>query len=61
VLLGTIRADGWARISPCEAYLVDGDLMLGMMWRSRKALDLLRDPRLTIVTPQADRDLPTGT
>jgi hypothetical protein len=56
VLLGTLRPDGWPRISPCEAYVVDGDLMLGMMWRSKKALDLLRDPRLTIVTPQAERE-----
>ncbi len=55
-MLGTIRADGSPRISPCEAYIVDGDLMLGMMWQSRKALDLLRDPRLTVVTPQADKD-----
>ncbi len=56
MLLGTIRSDGFPRISPCEAYLVDGDLMLGMMWQSKKALDLLRDPRVTIVTPQADRE-----
>ncbi len=56
VLLGTVRPGGWPRISPCEAYVVDGDLMLGMMWRSKKALDLLRDPRLTIVTPQAERE-----
>lgn len=55
-MLGTIRADGSPRISPCEAYIVDGDLMLGMMWQSKKALDLLRDPRLTMVTPQADKD-----
>jgi hypothetical protein len=56
VLLGTIRADGWPRISPCEAFVVDGDLMLGMMWRSKKALDLLRDGRITIATPQSDRE-----
>ena len=56
VLLGTIRADGWPRISPCEAYIVDGDLMLVMMWRSKKALDLLRDPRLTVATPQTERE-----
>jgi hypothetical protein len=48
VLLGTIRADGSPRISPCEAFVVDGDLMLGMMWRSRKAQDLLRDPRIVV-------------
>ena len=56
VLLGTIRADGSPRISPCEPYVVDGELLLGMMWQSKKALDLIRDPRLTIVTPRADRD-----
>jgi hypothetical protein len=27
-----------------------------MMWRSKKALDLLRDPRLTLATPRADRE-----
>ncbi len=36
--------------------MIDGDLMLGMMWRSRKALDLLRDPRLTVATVQAERE-----
>src|SRR5207302_10514377 len=47
VTLGTIRGDGWPRVSPCEAYIVERDLLLGMMWRSKKALDLLRDPRST--------------
>jgi hypothetical protein len=56
VLLGTITASGWPRVSPCEAYIADGDLMLGMMWQSRKAHDLLRDPRLTVTTTQCDRD-----
>ncbi len=55
-LLGTITASGWPRISPCEAYLVEGELMLGMMWQSRKAHDLLREPRLTVTTTQCDRD-----
>jgi hypothetical protein len=56
LLLGTIRADGRPRISPCEPYVVDGELLLGMMWRSKKALDLLRDPRITVATPRADRE-----
>lgn len=56
LLLGTLRADGRPRISPCEAYVVDGDMLLGMMWRSKKALDLLRDPRVTIATVQTDRE-----
>ena len=47
-LVGTLRADGSPRISPVEPYLVDGELMLGMMWQSRKALDLLRDPRVVV-------------
>lgn len=45
VMLGTLRADGWPRISPCEIDLAAGHLFLGMMWQSTKARDLLRDPR----------------
>jgi hypothetical protein len=55
-LVGTLRADGWPRISPCEIYLVDGDLMLGMMRASMKVADLERDARLTVMTPQCDRE-----
>jgi hypothetical protein len=55
-IVGTLRADGWPRISPCEIYLVDGDLMLGMMRASKKVADLERDPRLTVMTPQCDRE-----
>ena len=56
VLLATLRADGWPRISPCEAYVVEGELMLGMMWQSWKARDLIRDPRVTLATPQTERE-----
>jgi hypothetical protein len=55
VMLGTLRADGSPRISPCELDLADGELVLGMMWRSRKALDLLRDPRCVVHTCTTDR------
>ena len=48
VLVGTIRKDGTPRISPVEFYVVEGELMLGMMWRSFKARDLLRDPRCVV-------------
>jgi hypothetical protein len=34
--------------------------MLGMMWRSKKALDLLRDPRISLATPQTHHDAPFG-
>ena len=55
VLVGTIRGDGWPRISPVEHVITDGHLYLGMMWRSRKALDLLRDMRCTIHNAVSDR------
>jgi hypothetical protein len=47
-LVGTLRRNGFPRISPVEPDFVDGELMLGMMWRSPKALDLLRDPRCVV-------------
>jgi hypothetical protein len=50
VLLGTIRKSGFPRISPVEGSFFEGSLCLGMMWRSPKALDLLRDPRCTVHT-----------
>jgi Pyridoxamine 5'-phosphate oxidase len=45
VLVGTIRRDGSPRISPVEPVFAHSQVLLGMMWRSQKALDLLRDPR----------------
>jgi hypothetical protein len=47
-LVGTLRRNGYPRISPVEPEFVDGELMLGMMWRSPKTLDLLRDPRCVL-------------
>ncbi len=55
-LVGTLRRDGWPRISPVEPFIVDGQLYLGMMWRSRKALDLLRDPRCVVHSTVSDRE-----
>ena len=54
-LLGTLRRNGHPRISPCEPDFVDGDLMLGMMWRSPKALDLRRDPRCVVHSVVSNR------
>jgi len=31
-MLGTVRADGSPRISPCELDFAEGHLLLGMMW-----------------------------
>jgi hypothetical protein len=47
-MLGTLRKSGFPRISPCEPDFAAGHLMLGMMWRSPKARDLLRDPRCVV-------------
>lgn len=55
-MVGTLRKDGSPRISPCEVYVVDGELLLGMMWRSKKAVDLLRDPRLTVHSATCNRE-----
>lgn len=59
-LVGTLRADGWPRVSATEVYFVDGELLLGMMPRSRKSRDLERDPRITVMTPQCDREAKRG-
>ena len=54
-MVGTIRADGSPRISPCELDFAADELMLGMMWQSRKARDLLRDPRVVLHSCTTDR------
>ena len=48
VLIGTIRKDGSPRISCVEPCILDGVFYLGMMWQSRKALDLLQDSRIVV-------------
>jgi hypothetical protein len=47
-VLATLRNDGSPRVSGIEANFSRGDLWLGMMPGSRKALDLRRDPRLAL-------------
>jgi hypothetical protein len=56
VLVGTARRDGTPRISPVEPFLLDGELWLSMMWRSAKARDLLRDPRILVHSLISSRD-----
>ena len=46
--MATLRADGSPRISGTEAYARDGELWFGSMPGSRKAADLLRDPRVAL-------------
>ncbi|MEU9285921.1 pyridoxamine 5'-phosphate oxidase family protein [Streptomyces sp. NPDC048275] len=47
-VLATLRADGSPRTSGLEVRFVHGELWLGMMPDSLKALDLRRDPRFTL-------------
>jgi hypothetical protein len=56
VLIGTLTKDGSPRVNPCEAYVIDGHLVLNMMPRSLKALDLLRDPRIYVHTPVTSKE-----
>lgn len=53
-VLATLRQDGSPRVSGIETLFADGDLWLGMMGGSRKALDLQRDPRLALHSASPD-------
>lgn len=59
-VLGTLRADGSPRLSGIEVTFRDGDLWLGMMPDSLKALDLRRDPRLALHSATVDPKLVEG-
>jgi hypothetical protein len=55
-LVGTLRSDGWPRISPVEPLVVGGQLYLGMMPGSTKSRDLARDPRCLVHSTVSDKD-----
>jgi hypothetical protein len=52
--LATLRRDGSPRISATEVDFADGELWLGSMWRSLKAIDLRRDPRFALHSASED-------
>jgi hypothetical protein len=56
VLVATLRRDGSARLSPIEPFVMEGDLLLSMLWQSWKARDLLRDPRVLVHSIVTGRD-----
>jgi hypothetical protein len=56
VLVATLRRDGSPRLSPIEPFVLEGDLMLSMLWQSFKARDLMRDPRLLVHSIVTGRD-----
>ena len=53
--LATLRRDGSPRITGTELRFDGGELWFGSMWRSNKALDLLRDPRCVVHSVTCDR------
>lgn len=55
VMLGTLRKNGWPRITPIEFTYFEGDFVIGGMWQSKKMLDLLRDPRCAIHSTTSDK------
>ena len=52
--LATTRRDGSPRISGTEIIFAEGEIWFGSMWRSMKALDLLRDPRFAMHSGSTD-------
>ncbi|MGW6566215.1 pyridoxamine 5'-phosphate oxidase family protein [Streptomyces sp. NPDC054975] len=59
--LATLRRDGSPRLSGIEAGFRFGEVWLGMMPNSRKAFDLRRDPRFSLLAnPGAGTDMGGG-
>lgn len=58
--LATIRQDGSPRISAVEARFIDGNLVIASMWRTPKAHDLRRDPRMALHSWSAEPEVWLG-
>lgn len=59
-MLGTLRADGYPRISPMEPRFFEGELWIGGMPGTAKFADLARDPRFTLHTATVDTQVSDG-
>ncbi|MFF3780544.1 pyridoxamine 5'-phosphate oxidase family protein [Streptomyces sp. NPDC001933] len=60
-VLATLRKDGSPRVTGLEVDFRFGEVWLGMMPNSRKALDLLRDPRFAVhANPGPDAEMADG-
>ncbi|GGY91995.1 pyridoxamine 5'-phosphate oxidase [Streptomyces nitrosporeus] len=59
-VLATLREDGSPRVTGLEATFGRGELWLGMMPGSRKALDLRRDPRFALQANPGPDDSMSG-
>ena len=58
--LATVRRDGSPRISGIEPFIWDGEVWLGMMPGSLKALDVERDPRVALHAATIDKEVKEG-
>jgi Pyridoxamine 5'-phosphate oxidase len=59
-MLGTLRRDGFPRISPMEPRFFEGELWLVGMPDTAKFADLLADPRFTLHTATIDTHVGDG-
>jgi hypothetical protein len=59
-MLGTLRSDGYPRISPIEPRVFEGHLALVGMPGTAKFADLGRDPRFTLHTATVDTHVSEG-
>lgn len=59
-VLATLTADGSPRVSGTEVMFIDGEMLVGSMWKARKALDLLRDGRYALHADPADEQMRLG-
>jgi hypothetical protein len=59
-LMGTLRTDGYPRISPIEPRMFEGQLVIGGMPGTTKFRDLARDPRFTLHTATVDTHVAEG-
>jgi hypothetical protein len=59
-MLGTLRPDGWPRVSPMEPTFFEGELWIGGMPGTAKFRDLVRDPRFTLHTATTDTHVGDG-
>lgn len=59
-MLGTLRSDGFPRISPVEPRMFEGELWIAGMPDTVKFADLGRDPRFTLHTATVDTRVTEG-
>ncbi|WP_285654775.1 pyridoxamine 5'-phosphate oxidase family protein [Actinomycetospora sp. NBRC 106375] len=59
-MLGTLRPDGYPRVSPMEPRFLEGDLWIVGMPDTAKFADLRADPRFTLHTATVDTQVGEG-